>query len=112
MKYRRGDRFGLPYTRQSLIHFLCQSYNQLPVRTQAKINGLCREADPVWHQAVFAAVTTEQRLLDVAEFYGGDSLSEASLYRRVERFYQIFNEQAEDCILREGAEDEKRERRI
>lgn len=85
MKYRRGERFGLPHKKQSLIYFLCVNYRDLPQEVLHKINNLCYRCGGELHQALFQAVTSEELNLKVAmDHY----ISESTLSRKVRDFYR------------------------
>lgn len=94
MRYKRGRRFDMPHAKQSVVYFICLNFGNLPKQLRREIRGLCVECGGDWHQAVIEAVTTERRLLDVAESAGSDfvTLTESGLLRMVRRFYGKFFE--------------------
>lgn len=89
MKYRAGQRFGLPHKRQSYIYFTCVNYEYLSPAKQKLIEQLCFEVGGEYYAALLEAVTTEERLLDTAMNH---YMSEMHLSRFVKKFYKIANE--------------------
>ncbi len=87
MKLKKGDRFGLPFKKQLKIYATCLNYSDEPQEVQHKIINLCYQCGGEHHEALFKAVTTEDRVIDVAaEYY----IHETWLIRLIKRFYQCW----------------------
>lgn len=85
MKYKQGKRFGLPHEEQSFLYFYCLGYEKRKPEERKIISDLCYEVGGAqYSEAVFTAVTSSERLLDVAVDY---DISESQLYRMVKDFY-------------------------
>lgn len=92
MRYKSGRRFGLSVERQSLIYYLCMNYRSMDPARRDYIQTLCARCGGEWRQALFWAVTTDRRLIEVAADAGGAAPpSEATMFRLCKKFYENFD---------------------
>jgi len=87
MKYRGGDRFGLPENEQMLIYSICRNYRRLSPSLRDEIDADCRRIGGDREMALRETVTEGRTMLETALRY---HISEAALYKLTERFYKEF----------------------
>lgn len=85
-KKRRGIQ--LPYNKQGLIYFVCMNIKEMPDEVQQKILNLCIEIGKEDYQALYEALTNDNKsILSVSlEF----CINEKKLYRMRKEFYERF----------------------
>ena len=91
LRYKRGPRFGLDEETQSWIYWQLQNVARLPVREQQKIRKIVVECTPIDadRAALLEALTTKNRLLDIATAHYRE---ERDLYYLVRRFFREYAE--------------------
>ena len=86
-RYKRG--IAVSYERQGYICFLSRRYRELDEEGRREIRCLCRKAGGAYHRALFEFVTTDESATALTLRH---HVSRATLYRAVQRYYELFDE--------------------
>lgn len=86
-RFKSGVDVG--YNRQGYIYFTSRLYKELSPEDQQAILNLCLEHGGPYYQALFEFVTTDASATAITLKH---SISRATLYRMVRKYYENFPE--------------------
>lgn len=85
--FRYKCKIPVSYTRQGYIYFTSRMFRELSKRQQERLRALCEEVGGEYAKALFEFVTTDLGETAVCMRH---SLSRATLYRVVGKYYKAF----------------------